>query len=418
LTVSFSQSLRHERRQRLLEVPGLAAFWDFVEREDGPAGVGRFAAVAEGASGPVYPLDPVNLAPSYWGQGEPGRMEDFPTVGHGPFGQAVRLTPTGSPDRLLTLMVPRARMHDTPLDVKGPGRSVSVLVWLRYRSGNHAIAGVWHEGTDLPVDDPPTRVERGRRQYGLFAGLAAGPGVVSAHLSENGEASFGDRYARHMAATRRRMPTATDEDPDTPWSVAGFVYDNQRRDVTAYLDGVADTRWVDRPAQQHFYQHAYRAWCAAEPLSPLHDQLAAEGAIPPEARYSPPQDQPIRRHVIRDDPAETVVEETFAYTKVRTVYHMQSDGQPHAVSRDLVALKVNPYWFGHDLYAPPSVEVGGPFTIGRVILSQREAGDMEMTLGGVAVYGRALRPREMADLSTIGRPDGKGPISLHAADLA
>ena len=39
------------------------------------------------------------------------------------------------------LFVPRARLHDSPLDIKGAGKSVTVVVWAIRESGNHALAG-------------------------------------------------------------------------------------------------------------------------------------------------------------------------------------------------------------------------------------------------------------------------------------
>ena len=80
---------------------------------------------------------------------------------------------------------------------------------------------------------------------------------------------------------------------------------------------------------------------------------------------------------------------------------------------------MNPFWFPHDLYDPGAAEGGGPFTIGRVIHSSRGNGTRQ-TIGGVAVFGRALSAREMRRLAAIGRggaqPRGAFRL-LHAADL-
>ena len=75
-------------------------------------------------------------------------------------------------------------------------------------------------------------------------------------------------------------------------------------------------------------------------------------------------------------------------------------GQP--LKRELVALKSNPYYFGSDIYAPNSIEEGGPFTIGRVIHSNRHA-TLSAWIGGVAVFDRALSDHEMKRLATIGK---------------
>ena len=71
-------------------------------------------------------------------------------------------------------------------------------------------------------------------------------------------------------------------------------------------------------------------------------------------------------------------------------------------ARELIAIKANPFWFGHDLYQPKTMEEGGPFTVGRVIHSSRGVG-FTGWIGGVAVFGRAASSKEMQRLADIGR---------------
>ena len=68
----------------------------------------------------------------------------------------------------------------------------------------------------------------------------------------------------------------------------------------------------------------------------------------------------------------------------------------------MVAIKANPYWIGKDIYSPQSESEGSPFTIGRVIHSNRHA-TLSAYFGGVAVYNTALSEKEMEKLSMIGR---------------
>jgi len=75
--------------------------------------------------------------------------EDFPLLGRGPFGEAILIRKEADRDFRPFLFVPRSRLHDTPLDIKGPQASVTVVVWATWESGNHGLAGIWHEGTDL-----------------------------------------------------------------------------------------------------------------------------------------------------------------------------------------------------------------------------------------------------------------------------
>jgi hypothetical protein len=91
----------------------------------------------------------------------------------------------------------------------------------------------------------------------------------------------------------------------------------------------------------------------------------------------------------------------YDYTRVRVTYARQPDGTPGAIiRRDLLALRANPFWFGHDLYAPASPDLGGPFTVGRVIHSSRGVG-FTGAIGGIAVWRRALRPDEVSALSAV-----------------
>jgi hypothetical protein len=407
------------RVQAVLRIPGLAAFWDFVQREDGPQGTGRFIAHTRGGPKDGYALEPRNIPHDYWRAGRPASYADFPLLGRGPFGQAVHFPAAADRELRPVLAVPRARLHGTPLDVKGPRKSVSMVAWIIREDGDHAIAGIWHEGTDIsPPEDRAAVVEPGRRQYALFAGLAANPGAASAHVSENGRASFGDRYARNLAVTIETIPRvsakASGAELDAHWTVVGFTFDNQRNCVTAYIDGKAAEHWVEEPAKHPFYRHAARAWQQATLAGIPGLQPGEDPAFPRDQYYQPPEGKPRSVKVLKQTPDERLELHTFPYTRVRVTLRKDSRGRFRVIAgRELAALKVNPFWFPHDLYSPPSREEGGPFTIGRVIHSRRGAG-MAGYYGGVAVYTRALTPGEMAALAAVGRaPDGKiQPLEL------
>lgn len=366
---------KDEYRRRVDAVtrtPGFVALWDFVKRE---AGGGRFDAHQPRGSRYDLRLDAVNYVRDYWGRGREAVYEDFPLLGRGPFGEAVQFRAETDPDFRPCLMAPRSRIHGSRLDVKGPGRQVSMVVWLIRESGNHAIAGIWHEGTDLKAADSAARVERGQRQYALFAGLAANNGAAAAHVSENGAASFGDRYARNLAVTPDVIPAVPSDSPpdvlDRAWSVVAFSFDNAKNLVTAYLNGKAAEYWIDDPARHPFFQWPYKGWV--------------------DGSYRPPE-KPLLSRTRVEERGELHV---FPFTKVRVSYR---DGR--VAGKELVGLKVNPYWFAHDLYSPPEGE-GGPFTIGRVIHASRSMGFTGF-IGGVAVFDRALPAREMQRLAQVG----------------
>ena len=403
----------YQRRvQCVRQTPGLAAFWDFVQREDGPNGSGNFLALTAQGDEHRYLLEPHNVSLDYWRDGAKATLADFPLLGRGPFGQAIQFHAPKAQNDLPVLEVPRAVLQDTPLDVKGPGKSVSMIVWLIYQDGEHAVAGIWHEGTDSPPKDIPAVIrERGQRQFGMFAGLTAHPGAVGAHVSENGLASFGGIYAGHMAVTPEKMhPTKLDATPgelDASWSVAGFVYDNEQKTVTAYLNGVATDCWIENPGTRPFYKNVERAWRQAKLAKIPSLQAGADTNFPPDQFYEPPENNPISVVVESESPQTRTELRTYQFTKVRTILHKNNQGAfTEVVTTDLVALKANPYWFGHDIYAPRTPSEGGPFTIGRVIHSNRHP-TLSAYFGGVAVYDRALSADEMQKLSRIGRNEKK-----------
>jgi hypothetical protein len=412
---------RARRFEQVRRVPGLVAFWDFVLRE--PGGQRRFLAHGNGR-GPAFPLDAVNYVRSYWDEGRDATYDDIPLLGRGPFGDAVLFRAEPDPSFRPVLLVPRAVLHDTGLDVKGPGASVSMVVWMVRLGGNHAIAGIWHEGTDLRENSrPAAKVQAGRRQYALFAGLAANDGAAAVHLSENGRSSFGDRYARNLAVTRRPIPTAApDADAatlDAAWSTVGFVFDNARDTATACLDGVAEDFWIEDPASHPFFRWPARGWQQAWLRRLPGLQEGEDPEFPVDQLYEPPEARPRKRTRVSSAATERVFEDTHEFTKVRVSERRDGDGRWQPVSRQLLALRVNPFWFAHDLYAPKTPDEGGPFTIGRVIHSSRGNGTQQL-IGGVAVFDRALSATEVRRLAGIGRAGGRpeGPFSLlHAADL-
>ena len=216
------------------------------------------------SGGQAYELEPRNLSLDFWHEGKEATLEDFELYGRGPFGQAVRFSSPRSTTDLPVLTVPRENLHDSPLDIKGKGKSVSMVVWLLYERGNHAIAGMWHEGTVTPRGEPPVVKEPGKRQFGLFAGLQANKGGIGAHISENGGSSFGNIYARHLASEPTKMkqikPDMKPGQTDKYWNAVGMVFNNDKNRVTAYVNGSANEVWVENPKESRFFEHAYRAW--------------------------------------------------------------------------------------------------------------------------------------------------------------
>ncbi len=133
--------------------------------------------------------------------------------------------------------MPRSHLHDTPLDIKGADKSVTVVVWAIRESGNHALAGIWHEGTDLKQHETAgiAKIERGQRQYALFAGLNKA-GSACGHVSENGASSFLNKYALHKCNSVGQSPEVPADSPpevlDSSWQCFAMTFDHEQDELT------------------------------------------------------------------------------------------------------------------------------------------------------------------------------------------
>jgi hypothetical protein len=392
-----------DRIATVMNIPGCVAFWDFVKRE--PDGEHRFLAhVPPGAVNP-YPLDAGNYIQEYWGQGREATYADFPLLGRGPFGNAIQIRKEADPDFRPLLFVPRSRLHDTPLDLKGEHQSVSVVVWAIRESGNHALAGIWHEGTDLTQKETASilKVERGQRQYALFAGLNK-MGSACGHVSENGGSSFLNRYALHKCNSLAQSPEVPADSPpevlDRSWQCFAMTFDEKSDELTGWLNGESGDRWLENPKDDRLISSAYNAWRQGY----LHQipglQEGEDPLYPADQYYNPPEDDLQSTVVLNEGEGEWVDLREYRYTKIKVTLRQQADGSYQEVDRDLQALRLNPWWYPHGIYVPQIAETGGPFTIGRVIHSSRSVG-FTGWIGGVAVFNRALSPEELRTLTAL-----------------
>ena len=385
------------------DIPGLVAFWDFVKRE--PGGEHRFIAHVPPGATTDYPLDAGNYIKDYWGAGREATYADFPLLGRGPFGNAIRIVKESDPDFRPFLFVPRSRLHDTPLDIKGAGKSVTVVVWAIRESGSHALAGIWHEGTDLKQKETSSiaKVERGQRQYALFAGLNK-EGSACGHVSENGGSSFLNKYALHKcnsAGISHPVPADSPADVlDRSWQCFAMTFDHEKQELTGWLDGVSGDRWLENPKKDKLISYAYNAYMQGHHARIPGRQDGEDPSFPADQYYNPPETKLISEKVLSETAGERKLTREHAYTKLQVTEIKNAVGQWHETRRDLIALRLNPWWYPHSLYSPKDAATGGPFTIGRVIHSSRSVG-FTGWIGGVAVYGRALGGEELRALAKL-----------------
>jgi hypothetical protein len=392
---------RYEQRvATVINTPGCVAFWDFVKRE--PDGAQRFTAhVPQGAKND-FALDAGNYVKDFWGEGRKATYADFPLLGRGPFGQAIRIRKEEDATFRPFLFVPRSRLHDSPIDIKGAGKSVSVVVWAIRESGNHALAGIWHEGTDLKQGSTATirKVERGQRQYALFAGLNK-EGSACGHVSENGAKSFGHLYAMHKSNSSDVAPAVPADSPaavlDVSWQCFAMTFDHQRHELTGWLNGQDTGRWQENV--QKAIPVIHNAWRQGHLHREPGLQPGEDPDFPTDQFYNPPEDKPVSVKVLSETDDERVELQEFRYTRVKVTQRKTADGAWAITANDLADVRLNPWWYPHDsLYTPQNDGTGGPFTIGRVIHSSRSVG-FTGWIGGVAVFNRALNAEELNRLS-------------------
>ena len=108
--LAICQSQPDIARASVTSTPGLVAFWDFAKREQD--GARRFTAHVPAGAKTNYPLDTANYIKYYWGAGREASYADFPQLGRGPFGNAIRIIKESDPDFRPFLHVPRSRLHD------------------------------------------------------------------------------------------------------------------------------------------------------------------------------------------------------------------------------------------------------------------------------------------------------------------
>jgi hypothetical protein len=242
------------------------------------------------------------------------------------------------------------------------------------------------------------KVERGQRQYALFAGLNK-QGSACGHVSENGASSFLNKYALHKCNSLGQSPEVPADSPnevlDAAWQCFAMTFDHERDELTGWLNGVSGDRWLDNPKSDRLISFAYNAYMQGHFARLPGKQPGEDESFPKDQFYNPPEDEPLSVKVIREQSGERVERREYRYTKIEVTLR---DGQE--VARDLVALRLNPWWYPHDIYTPMDAKNGGPFTIGRVIHSSRSVG-FTGWIGGVAVFNRALDAEEMAKLASF-----------------
>jgi len=84
---------------------------DGAQSDPALAGHGRPRAHVPAGATNTFPLDAGNYIHDYWGEGREATYADFPLLGRGPFGEAIRIRQETDATFRPLLFVPRARLH-------------------------------------------------------------------------------------------------------------------------------------------------------------------------------------------------------------------------------------------------------------------------------------------------------------------
>jgi hypothetical protein len=181
------------------------------------------------------------------------------------------------------------------------------------------------------------------------------------------------------------------------WQTFAMTFDSKTQLLTGWLNGQSGDRWLDNPQKDRLISYAANAWLQGRLAKIPGLQEGEDPKFPADQYYNPPEDKPVKVTVVSEKDATRVELREYAFTKVKVTL---KDGQETA--RELTALRLNPWWYPHDLYQPKNDGTGGPFTIGRVIHSSRSVG-FTGWIGGVAVFDRALTAEELAKFHALAR---------------
>jgi hypothetical protein len=213
-----------------------------------------------------------------------------------------------------------------------------------------------------------------------------------------------NRYALHKCNSLDRSPAVPADSPaevlDAVWQCFAMTFDNERDEITGWLNGVAGERWLENPKQDRLISSAYQAYMQGYYARTAIQEPEEDPRFPRDQYYNPPEDAPDWVKVLSETGDTRLELRQYRYTRVQIQWRKQADGTWKESGRELVALRLNPWWFPHDIYVPKNDGSGGPFTIGRVIHSSRGVG-FTGWIGGVAVYNRALTAEELQRLAAL-----------------
>ncbi|MCB0634319.1 MAG: hypothetical protein R2824_20945 [Saprospiraceae bacterium] len=408
---------QNKHTDAVINTPGLIAFWDFVQLDDGiwssyhdPATINQ--------SFPLYlkRIGDVNdYSPEDWPYDDAESHLQYDASG--PFGKAVHFN-----KGYIYAAVPRSTFDNTLLDIHGK-QAFTLITWMKFTGARHMIAGIWDEGGWAKYS--------GRRQVALFGGLFGQQSLI-AHISKTGASSYpqseinGSQYARVRAIDGQAFD-------DERWVALAMSYDPDKNEVKAYLNGKMTPFSLTDPVEQDVYQ--FESEQVANPLSftgPVYSPRAFtikyNGYLRPEAN--------IKEHrllVDLNNKQLTYERDSIPGNSIDTLFRVKVDIQRAAASI-LTTPVIMDAFSGQQAVLPFQQPVaegdvvittlekrngdewqqvgtrieriipeGAPFTLGRALglASEEIEHGSQLFIDGVAVFNRVLDIRELEALTFL-----------------
>ena len=408
--------------EKVLQTSNLVAFWDFQETNANGNFVARSNLNGAVETG-LYPVwlrrgdaidgGGVGYTPATWPDAQHSVIK---ANAGGPFGQGLNVDQT-----TLYASVNRASFADTPLDISGRS-PFTLAAWVKFpvNSHKHHIAGIWDEGSWNKYS--------GQRQYALFRIGRYGERLFG-HISATGAATYpqsnasGSEYARIRALNGATLDEGA-------WRLLAMTYNGDEAESSQ--DGVATPNsynngeeWVEEsvyPRPDHYtaltnpkafdlgvfhprrFVVKFQGYKVAETGVYEHfarvDLKAAQRTITYGVKaVSPGADAAgvyqLKYRFERNSQVLPNGEGSFSVTnsagQVVLPQALQVEDGDNVVLELLRDVPEGVWRLGSAVTR--EIGAGAPFTFGRILKD-----GTEMTLGGVAMYNRALSAAELANL--------------------
>ena len=407
--------------EKVLQTPNLVAFWDFQETN----AQGNFVARSNlnGVQTGLYPVW-LRRGSAIDGGGVGYTPATWPDSGHsvikqnagGPFGQGLNIHRT-----TLYASVNRASFANTPLDISGRS-PFTLAAWVKFtvNSEKHHITGIWDEGSWDRYS--------GQRQYALFRINGYGERLFG-HISATGAASYpqsnasGSQYARIRALNGATL--AEDE-----WRLLAMTYNGN--DAESSQDGVVTVNSYqngEEPVEESVYPRPQHYTALTNPkafdLGVFHSRrfivkfkgykVADTGVYEHFARVDLKSSQRTISYGVK---AETPNADASGVYQLKYKFTRNGQAVPNGEGSFAVTNSAGQAALHQALQVEDGdklelellrdvpegvwsvggkitreIGAGAPFTFGRIL----DVGT-SMTLGGVAMYNRALSAAELANL--------------------